>query len=97
MIYLKRKDIKRRNKFLDEESKSLLLKSFIVNDYINSEKRVSIRNFFYRLSIHGTKLNNRCVYTGRSRGVLRSFKSSRLVVKRQSLSGMLVGVRKSTW
>jgi ribosomal protein S14 len=44
-----------------------------------------------------TRINRRCVVTGRSRGVLRRYKISRLVFRRAALQGYIPGVFKASW
>jgi small subunit ribosomal protein S14 len=44
-----------------------------------------------------TRINRRCVLTGRSRGVLRRYKMSRLVFRRAALQGYIPGVFKASW
>jgi small subunit ribosomal protein S14 len=43
------------------------------------------------------RVRNRCVITGRARGVYRAFGLSRLEFRRLALRGMLPGVTKSSW
>jgi small subunit ribosomal protein S14 len=43
------------------------------------------------------RLTNRCIITGRSRGVLRCFCISRLVFREMAHQGLLPGVQKSSW
>ena len=44
-----------------------------------------------------TRLHNRCVLTGRSGGVLRQFKMSRIKFRELAELSMLPGVTKSSW
>ncbi len=44
-----------------------------------------------------TRVNNRCIITGRSGGVLRFCKLSRIRVRKLASQGMLSGVSKSSW
>lgn len=43
------------------------------------------------------RLRNRCLLTGRSRGVLRKFKLSRLCFREFALNGMIPGITKASW
>lgn len=43
------------------------------------------------------RLRNRCQFTGRGRGFLRKFRSSRLSFRERALSGYLPGVTKASW
>jgi small subunit ribosomal protein S14 len=44
-----------------------------------------------------TRLRNRCQITGRSRGVLRKFMVSRIMLRELALAGYIPGVRKASW
>jgi small subunit ribosomal protein S14 len=44
-----------------------------------------------------TRLKNRCAVTGRSRGYLRAFGVSRIVMREKTHAGFLPGVKKSSW
>ena len=44
-----------------------------------------------------TRSRNRCQLTGRSRGVLRKFKISRIMLRELALSGKIPGLRKASW
>jgi len=43
------------------------------------------------------KVSNRCVLTGRSRGVLNRFKMSRIMFRMYAHQGLINGVVKSSW
>ncbi len=45
----------------------------------------------------GVRKHNRCLLTGRSRGVYRKFGVSRLVFREMALKGEIPGVKKSSW
>ena len=44
-----------------------------------------------------TRLHNRCLLTGRSRGVLRKFKISRIMLRELALAGKIPGLKKASW
>ncbi len=44
-----------------------------------------------------TRSRNRCALTGRSRGVLRKFKISRIMLRELALAGKIPGLRKASW
>jgi small subunit ribosomal protein S14 len=46
---------------------------------------------------HATKVYNRCVLTGRSRGFMRDFGISRICFRELAEKGQVPGVRKSSW
>jgi small subunit ribosomal protein S14 len=41
--------------------------------------------------------HNRCQLTGRSRGVLRKFKISRIMLRELALAGKIPGLKKASW
>lgn len=44
-----------------------------------------------------TRSHNRCQLTGRSRGVLRRFKVSRIMLRELALAGKIPGMKKASW
>ena len=44
-----------------------------------------------------TRLHNRCQMTGRSRGYLRTFGVCRIAFREMARSGVIPGIRKSSW
>jgi small subunit ribosomal protein S14 len=44
-----------------------------------------------------TRSHNRCELTGRSKGFLRKFKISRIMLRELALSGKIPGLRKASW
>jgi small subunit ribosomal protein S14 len=44
-----------------------------------------------------TRSHNRCLLTGRSRGVLRKFKVSRIMLRELALAGKIPGLKKASW
>jgi small subunit ribosomal protein S14 len=44
-----------------------------------------------------TRSHNRCQLTGRSRGVLRRFKLSRIMLRELALAGQIPGMKKASW
>lgn len=44
-----------------------------------------------------TRLRNRCQMTGRARGFLRKFKSSRLTFREMASMGLIPGITKASW
>jgi small subunit ribosomal protein S14 len=44
-----------------------------------------------------TRSHNRCALTGRSRGFLRKFKVSRIMLRELALSGKIPGLKKASW
>ena len=44
-----------------------------------------------------TRSRNRCELTGRSRGFLRKFKRSRIMLRELALAGKIPGLKKASW
>ncbi|MDP7030149.1 MAG: type Z 30S ribosomal protein S14 [Phycisphaerales bacterium] len=44
-----------------------------------------------------TRKRNRCLLTGRSRGVYRKFGVSRIMLRQLALEGKIPGMRKASW
>jgi small subunit ribosomal protein S14 len=44
-----------------------------------------------------TRSHNRCQLTGRSKGVLRKFKISRIMLRELALAGKIPGLKKASW
>ncbi len=44
-----------------------------------------------------TRVKNFCALTGRSRGVYRKFKLSRIMLRELALQGKIPGMRKASW
>ncbi|MDR2411984.1 MAG: 30S ribosomal protein S14 [Holosporales bacterium] len=44
-----------------------------------------------------SRMRNRCLLTGRARGVYRKFRLSRLMFREMASAGLLPGIRKASW
>jgi len=104
MKYLKIKDIKNRQNFYLNEKKKLIKKVIFLN-FLNSfsntfKNKHSI--FFYILSKKfinktKTKINRRCIFSNRNRGIIRPFNISRIDFKELIYFGLLPGYKKAIW
>ena len=92
-----KRDLRLRKKFAVTEERYRALRSIYFNAYLDENVREMARIELASLGGLRTKIKNRCVITGRSRGILRKFKVSRLTFKELSSRGELMGVRKSSW
>ena len=75
------------------------LKSVIMNKSINPEERFAAQlklAAMPRVS-SATRIRNRCMITGRSRGVYRKFNISRIMLREMAAEGLIPGVRKASW
>ena len=75
------------------------LKKKIMQKNLPMEERFKIQSKLNELPRDSSKIRvrNRCELTGRSRGVYRKFRLSRIKIRELSMSGALPGVVKSSW
>lgn len=92
------------NKFLQVSDfyKRLLLVKKTKKNYVNSALKNDCylpKNIAYLLKKKQstTFIKNRCVFTGRSRAVLKQFRLSRMPLKNLILHGFISGVTKYSW
>jgi ribosomal protein S14 len=93
------KDKKRRLLLKNAELRRLLLKYIINSEYFDFQYKQlaqKLLNKFTRDS-SSVRIKNRCVFTGRAKGVFSKFRVSRILFKTLSLAGYLPGIRKSSW
>lgn len=77
----------------------LKLKSVIMNRNLPAEERFSAQlklSAMPRMS-SSTRIRNRCMITGRARGVYRKFNISRIMLREMAAEGLIPGVRKASW
>lgn len=80
MKYLIIKDYKLRKNFFYKENKILIFKSLLRNTNINENIRQIIQlkfNLFLN-NTFSSRIKNRCILTGRSRGLITKYRISRL-------------------
>ena len=79
--------------------KRILLKKIIKNKKTTPEDRIDAINKLSKLPKNSLpcRLRNRCIITGRPRGVYRKFKLSRIAFRELANEGKLPGVTKSSW
>jgi len=93
------KNLNRRNivkKFFNKRKK---LKEQVMKKNLSMEERFKIQSKLNELPRDSSKIRvrNRCELTGRTRGVYRKFRLSRIKIRELSMSGALPGVIKSSW
>jgi small subunit ribosomal protein S14 len=99
MKYLKPKDLRNRFNFSKLEFKKLLLKSM----FFDRRLPKLFRLYVYRLFVlNGRKhtivrIRNRCILTGRGRGVYSFFGLSRFQFKKLANLGLLTGIERTGW
>ena len=79
--------------------KRLNLKKKIGDKNISMEERFKLQSKINELPRDGSRIRvrNRCKLTGRTRGVYRKFRLSRIKIRELSMAGLLPGVVKSSW
>tara|TARA_B100001057_G_scaffold174046_1_gene174771 strand:+ start:641 stop:946 length:306 start_codon:yes stop_codon:yes gene_type:complete len=89
-----------RFKLIDKyKARRQFFKSKIRDKSITLEERIVFQAKLNELPRNSSSIRhrNRCELTGRSRGVYRKFKLSRIKIRELSMSGDLPGVVKSSW
>ena len=87
-----KRDILRRERAKKVELKCLFLK------YMQKEGELEIaydNDYIGKNSF--VKIRNRCIYTGKARGVYRKHKMSRVSFRELCLNGEIPGYRKASW
>jgi len=93
------KDKQRRQLFQSNELKRRQYKLIIENLALSAKLRAQAVSSLNNLprSSSSVRLRNRCALTGRSRGVLRKWRMSRVRFRELASQGALLGVSKSSW
>lgn len=87
-----RKDIKRRSAFRKFELHFVFFKFLKLEGFYKS-----LKQSLFLSKYTCTKIRNRCIYTGKSRGVLSKYKMSRVSFRELCINGGIPGFRKSSW
>ena len=92
-------DKKRRAKFKQYESKRIHLLSLIHDESLPLNLRLIYTARLAELprSSSKTRIRNRCILTGRGRGVYSYFRLSRIALRDLASKGYLSGITKSSW
>ena len=89
-----------RSKLIKKFSnKRKILKAKVMDKNLSLEERIIFQNKLNDMPRNSSSIRhrNRCVLTGRSRGVYRKFSLSRIKIRELSMTGDLPGVVKSSW
>jgi len=83
-------------KFANKRNK---LKKIVMDKKLSLEERFKAQMKLSKLPRNSSKIRvkNRCEITGRSRGVYRKLKVSRITLRQLSLEGKVPGMVKSSW
>jgi len=93
------KDITQRQTYNNSEIVQRLIKilEFWANDNKSFFFFKNISKTYVNQKSHKTQIKNFCIYTGRSRAVLRHYKVSRIVFRELSSNGYFFGIKKAGW
>ena len=93
------RDIKRAKLVEKYAAKRAALKAIIDDQSKSDEERYQARLDLQQLprNANPTRLRNRCVVTGRSRGVYKQFGLTRHKIREMALSGEIPGMTKASW
>ena len=93
------KNLNRRELVKKFKNKRKNLKKKIMQKSITIEERLKYQNQLNELPRNSSsiRVRNRCMLTGRTRGVYRKFGLSRIKLRELSMTGNLPGVVKSSW
>lgn len=90
-----KKDKKLRLSIRDNELNKFFLRYLTNNLVFNDHARIKAQIQLNSLEKgFRSKLNSRCIYTGRGRGVFSKFKVSRMTFRKLASNGCIKGVRK---
>jgi small subunit ribosomal protein S14 len=98
MKYQLAKDKSKRKMARREEIKRLGIKYLIRSSRV-AFKRWLFSTFLAKLPRNGSQIRvrNRCILTGRAKGIQRVFKMSRIALRELGSMGLINGLRKSSW
>ena len=82
-----------------KKAKRIELKAIIYDRGVSLEKRFAIQMKLAAMprTSSSTRVRNRCMVTGRARGVYRKFNISRIKLREMVSDGLIPGVRKASW
>jgi ribosomal protein S14 len=99
MLSLKRKDIKKRNQFHNFENNIIVLKSICYNQNLLKSIRWNAGLVLSNIANNSskTKIHNSCIISKRTKGVNKTFRLSRISLKRYVCLGYGSGIKKNNW
>ena len=90
------RDLKRRKAFAANEAKRQLLRAEIRKSTTMTDRMMAVAALD-ECRGPSVRIGNRCTYTGRSKGVYKSWRMSRIIFREKALAGQLPGVQKASW
>ncbi|PPR35093.1 MAG: 30S ribosomal protein S14 [Alphaproteobacteria bacterium MarineAlpha6_Bin4] len=98
-LSLIQRNLKRERLVNKYSKKRMALKKIIKNKKTSPEQRIDAINKLSKLPKNSMpcRLRNRCVLTGRPRGIYKKFRLSRIAFRELASEGKLPGITKSSW
>jgi len=99
MKAIQERDKKRRKILNKYEKKRILLKKIKLEENLPYEIQILVQKSLEKLPKNSskTRINNRCIISGRSKGRISAFLISRLKFRKIALNRDLNGINKSSW
>lgn len=96
---MKEKEKRRLELFKHYAKRRLQLRNIIRDQKTNLEEKFEAQKKMQALprDSNRCRMRNRCLITGRSRGVYRRFGLSRHKLREYAMEGMIPGIRKASW
>lgn len=93
------KNNRRKRLVLKYKDKRTELKAMVKNTDLSLQERLEAQAKLSALPRNSSpvRVRNRCQLTGRPRGYMGMFKLSRIQFRKLALSGLLPGVKKTSW
>jgi small subunit ribosomal protein S14 len=93
------RDNRRKALIAKHAEKRAELRKKLKDRNVSIEEKLEVQEEFAKLPRNScpTRLNRRCAVSGRSRSYYRKFDISRIALRELALTGMLPGMRKSSW
>lgn len=86
-----------RKKFNSHELTRNVLLSISKDQHLPVPIRLGANLQLEQLSGYRSNIHNRCILTGRGRGILRNYKVSRMTFRKLIVNGYLAGISKASW
>jgi small subunit ribosomal protein S14 len=93
------RNVKREKLYKLNEKKRNSIRKLRNNKSISIEERVETQMILSKIPRNSNKvrIKNRCILSGRGRGIYRKFKLSRICIRKLASECKLPGVTKSSW
>ena len=95
---MNRSDLKKRQRFLQKELKIIQLKTLYHDVSLPKPLRLHIQLKLANLSFNTKyKVKNRCIVSGRGKGVYKKLGISRILLRELGHEGYVLGLSKASW